>query len=266
MQDLHEITPVILTFNEEENIARTLRSLSWAPRVVIVDSGSSDATKPIAQSFKNVDWHVRAFDRHALQWEFAIKKTGISSRYVLALDADMQTSSEFVREAQETFLPGGADGGVLSFQHWVLGGPMSSTLCPPQLRLFPTNSVCVRQAAHTQDFSLPSTSAPPYRFRSRVIHDDRKPLERFVRNQLAYSQLEFDRISGQAHHSLKDRLRRAALMPLLVPAAAYVLAGGPLAHSRSLCYALERLTYETLLAMRILRARSGVDDLKETSI
>ena len=35
-----EITPLILTYNEAPNIARTLNKLTWASDVIIIDSGS----------------------------------------------------------------------------------------------------------------------------------------------------------------------------------------------------------------------------------
>ena len=44
---LERITPLILTRNEEANLQRQLEALSWARRVVIVDSESTDATRAI---------------------------------------------------------------------------------------------------------------------------------------------------------------------------------------------------------------------------
>ena len=252
-----QVTPVILTFNEEDNIGRTLRSLSWASRVVIVDSGSSDRTEELARSFSNVDWHVRAFDTHASQWEFAIQKTGIVSKYVLALDADMRTSSEFVREMEQRFLPSEVNAGILGFQHWLLGRPMTRTLVPRQLRIFRRAMVSIEQMGHTQAFTAPP---PVYSFASVVVHDDRKPLERWVHSQVGYSRLEFEKLAGLTNYSLKDRLRRMALMPFAAAAVAYILAGGPLRGRSSLCYALERLTYESLLAMRVLRSGGSSHD------
>ena len=41
---LDQITPLILTYNEEANISRTLTGLSWARRIVVIDSFSTDAT------------------------------------------------------------------------------------------------------------------------------------------------------------------------------------------------------------------------------
>ena len=46
---LQEITPVLLTYNEAPNLARTLSMLGWAKDVVVVDSGSDDETLAIAR-------------------------------------------------------------------------------------------------------------------------------------------------------------------------------------------------------------------------
>ena len=48
--DLASITPLILTYNEAANIGRCLTGLSWAQRVVVVDSGSEDSTAAIIAS------------------------------------------------------------------------------------------------------------------------------------------------------------------------------------------------------------------------
>ena len=42
--DLDQVTPLLLTYNEEPNIARTLAPLHWARRIVVIDSGSTDRT------------------------------------------------------------------------------------------------------------------------------------------------------------------------------------------------------------------------------
>src|SRR5262245_41104147 len=99
------VTPVILTFNEECNIGRALDSLTWADRIVVVDSGSSDATEKIATRFKNVRWVPRAFDTHRQQWRFAVETAGTGTPYVLALDADYQVPQAFVTELSNRFAP-----------------------------------------------------------------------------------------------------------------------------------------------------------------
>src|SRR5215204_1989322 len=95
---LEQITPVILTRNEAPNIGRTLEQLCWAGDIVVVDSFSDDGTLEIVSGFPQVRVSQRMFDSHAEQWNFALRETGISSEWVLALDADYMLTPAFVEE------------------------------------------------------------------------------------------------------------------------------------------------------------------------
>src|SRR5690349_7754413 len=135
------VTPVILTYNEEPNLRRTLESLAWAARVVVLDSGSTDATEGIAKSFANVDWHVRPFDTHLAQWRHGIYGTGIMSDFVLALDADMSVPQPFVDEMTLWIREQKYDGAMTPFEYRILGHALTGSLYPAQLRLFKANTV-----------------------------------------------------------------------------------------------------------------------------
>src|SRR5437016_201602 len=173
---LDAVTPLILTFNEEPNIARTLESLRWAARVHVLDSGSTDATEHIARSFPNVHWQQRPFDFHGKQWEYGVRQTGIESRYVLALDADMAVPDGFVEEMTTQFLSGAYAGAITPFEYRYFGRRLWGSLYAPQLRLFETTRVRVTQPGHTQEFHIDGET---YHFSAKVIHDDRKPFERW---------------------------------------------------------------------------------------
>jgi glycosyltransferase involved in cell wall biosynthesis len=247
-----QITPVILTYDEEPNIERTLESLRWARRVVVLDSGSKDRTEEIARGYPFVDWRARVFDNHRAQWEFAICQTGITTEYVLALDADMQAPEALVSEIERDFLKGGFSGGRIPFQYQYHGRSLAGSLCPAQVRLFRVADVRIDQLAHTQSFSV---TGPVYMFRSCLLHDDRKSLERWAAAQLAYQRLNEGELINGGRGRLRDRLRRAGVMPPIVGLLAYLRAGGPLKGAAAARYAYERAISEGLLAVRMMNRR-----------
>src|SRR5262245_24968598 len=95
---LDHITPVLLTFNEAENIGRTLSRLQWARDIVVVDSNSTDETLGIIAKFPQVRIFTRPYDTHANKWRFAVEETGMATNWILRLDADYQVTDDLVAE------------------------------------------------------------------------------------------------------------------------------------------------------------------------
>ena len=89
---LNEITPLILTYNEASNIDRTLQHLTWAEKIVVIDSFSTDETLEILHSYVQVQVFGRKFDTHAKQWNYGLQQ--VKSPWVLSLDADYIITDE----------------------------------------------------------------------------------------------------------------------------------------------------------------------------
>jgi len=85
---LDHITPVLLTYNEAPNIARTLSHLEWAKDIVVVDSGSTDDTVAMLGRASKVRVFGRPLDTLANQWRYAVTDTAIATPWILRLDAD----------------------------------------------------------------------------------------------------------------------------------------------------------------------------------
>jgi hypothetical protein len=154
---------------------------------------------------------------------------------------------------QNTFLSGSFAGGDVPFVYSYYGRKLAGSLYPNQIRVFRPADVVVTQVDHTQHFAVQGTV---YKFRNRIIHDDRKPLERWVAAQLSYQVLNDEAINGNGGQSrLKYSLRRAGIMPPMVGLLAYLRAGGPFGGAASARYAYERMVCESLLAIRLMNRR-----------
>jgi len=85
---MSDIAVVILTYNEEVNIAQALQSVAgWANEVYILDSFSKDNTVKIAKNY-SCSVYQNKFEDYAKQRNYALNCLPITSEWVFFLDAD----------------------------------------------------------------------------------------------------------------------------------------------------------------------------------
>ena len=88
------LTVVILTKNEEKTLARCLNALPTGYDVMVLDSGSTDQTLDIARQYgciiRQHDW-----EGYAQQRNYALEECGITTPWVLFIDADEVFQKEF---------------------------------------------------------------------------------------------------------------------------------------------------------------------------
>jgi len=95
-----QLSVVIITFNEEANIGRTLESVQplvsdGKGEIIVVDSGSTDRTVEIAKSL-GANVFVEEWKGFAAQKNSAIEKA--SGNWILSLDADEEAESTLTDE------------------------------------------------------------------------------------------------------------------------------------------------------------------------
>ncbi|NOY17041.1 MAG: glycosyltransferase family 2 protein [Gammaproteobacteria bacterium] len=249
---LNQITPVILTYNEAPNIGRVLDRLSWAERIVVVDSVSTDETLDILSRYDSVVVHQRKFNSHAEQWNFAIGETGIETDWVLALDADYGLTDEVIKELEGLSLDGAVSGYRAFFLYCVFGKPLRGTLYPPVTVLYRRENAHYIQDGHTQRIVIEGEVEDML---SPILHDDRKPLSSWLQAQDRYMNLEADIISNSAYGELgfNDRVRKFIFIaPALTFFYCLFFKLGVLDGWRGLYYATQRALAELILSLKLI--------------
>ena len=249
-----DVTPVILTRDEEANIGRTLSQLAWAREVIVVDSHSTDGTIAIARAFPNVRLMQRELDDLASQWTYAVAQA--TTRWVLTLDADYYVPEAFTREIAMLEPPPDVAGYQASFVYAIDGRPLRATLYTPRAVLLRRTAVSFYMDGHTQRVRVDGRVLP---LRERIVHDDRKPFRRFVERQRRYMRDEAAKIRRGQHLNLAGRIRRLRVVaPFAVLFQTLVLKRLILDGRAGLRYAWERFVAELILSIELTKpARSS---------
>lgn len=244
---------MILTHNEESNIARTLAPLTFVREILVVDSGSTDETLAIVRRHPRTRIVTRRFDSFADQCNFGL--TEVQTPWILSLDADYELSSPLVQEICTLGPDSDVTGYRASFVYRIFGKPLSGTLYPDRIVLYRRGQASYRNEGHGHRVTVVGSIRP---LAGRIYHDDRKPLGRWFASQMKYARDEADYLLGRPREELgsMDRVRLMAwLAPLLVFVYTLVWKHCILDGSRGWYYVLQRTFAETLIALEILDRR-----------
>jgi len=243
------ITPLVITLDEAPNIARTLDKLTWARRIVVVDSGSVDGTIEILKRYPQVDRFDRPFDSFAEQCNFGLAQ--VQTEWVLSLDADYELSDDLVRELAE-LKPQTAAGFRASSVYRIDGRSLRGTIYPPRIVLYRVRGASYRNEGHGHRITLDGEVRD---LGGVIYHDDRKPLSRWLASQQGYAEMEANHLLAAAPGSLSlsGQLRRMAwpapilVFPYVLIAKRCILDGW-----HGWYYSLQRLVWEILIALNII--------------
>lgn len=116
------LTAIVITLNEEQNIAACLESLAFADEVVVLDSGSTDATVAIAGRYparvcvEPFEGHVELRRNHAASLA--------SNDWVLMVDADERVTPELAGEIEDRLPLADCAAFRCSIREFMYGGPV----------------------------------------------------------------------------------------------------------------------------------------------
>ena len=191
------LSVALVTLNEAANLRRCLGSvLGLADEIVVVDSGSTDGTRAIAEEC-GAKWHEHAWEGFREQKNLALDHC--THDWVLCLDADEALSPELRQEVEQFLAGNGATlyaGAFFARCTWFLGrwirhGDWYPDHC---LRLFRRTSG--RWAGASEHTHVRLTGAP-VKLRGDLLHWSFPTLRRFVEKINVYADTFAERAAAE---------------------------------------------------------------------
>ena len=181
----------------------------------------------------------------------------METEWVLSLDADYILTDELRAEIERLAAEASVAAYFARFRYCIGGRPLRGSLLPPRAVLFRKSKCHYVQDGHTQTLAI---DGPTKLLNGYLLHDDRKPLSRWLDSQRRYVQLEAGKLTRDSRqvHALPDRVR-LQIWPAAPAAFVYSLfvKGCILDGWRGWYYVLQRTYAELLLSLELLDRRLG---------
>ena len=193
------IAAVVITKDEEQNIADCLESVRWADELIVVDAESCDRTVELAKRYTPRIF-IRSWAGYGPQKNFGIDQAGAD--WILVVDADERVTDELRREIQALLAaqPAADIGGYeiprrnFFYGKWIQGGGLFPDY---QLRLFR------REAGRYDDVRLHENlrlTGLRERLSEPFEHYSMPTVNHHIRKMMRYTTLGADEKLKRAHH------------------------------------------------------------------
>jgi len=273
------VAVVILTYNEEVNLAQALDSVvGWADEIFILDSMSTDRTVAIAERY---GCHIvqHPFEDYAKQRNYALDSLPIRSRWVLFLDADEWLPAALKEEISAVLASDPSENGfylkrrLMWMGRWIRRGYYPTWI----LRLFRYGKGRCEDRAVNEHLIVEGAIG---HLQNDFMHEDRKSLTDWIAKHNGYATREaqelFNTRSAPGYQEIDARLfgsqeergrwvryriwnRLPPLMrPFLYGFYRYVLAGGFLDGKEAFIYHfLHAVWYRFLIDTKYLELKQA---------
>lgn len=179
----------ILTLNEERRIAQCIESAHFADQIIVMDSGSRDATCAIASS-------LGAEVHHQPDWQgFAVQRNRmmplVRCEYFFFLDADEVITDGLRQEIQHAVASGENAAWKVYWDQVAFGKPLSrmAKTAGGVKRLFRTDNILEFSGVVHEYARLKNEAVPTHVFRARLLHYSRDTVYDGLLKLAQYSQL-----------------------------------------------------------------------------
>ncbi len=269
------VSTIIPTLNEELHIGRAVQSAVPLGPVFVVDAGSRDHTRAIAESL-GAAVHEHPWSGYADQKNWALEHLPVATPWVLFLDADEYLSPELREEIRRAVRSASCDGFYMPRQNIFLGRVLRHAWWYPdyQLRLFRTGKGRFEERLVHEHVEVNGRVGF---VRNPLMHENLKGIAAFLERHVRYAALEAQEIlkararqtttqrTGRLLGSWPERRRwlklrvwyRLPWRPAIRFAWMYFWKRGFLDGRQGLVYCQLLAAYEAMIDARLLELQTG---------
>ena len=206
-----DATAIIMTKNEEKNIAQCLQSIQgFAKRALVIDCGSTDKTVELAKE-NGADVVFHEFEYYARQFNWGLDNGNIDTEWVIRQDADERFTPELNAELEEIIAKGDENlcGITIEADYFFLGRCIKYGLRKKRkMMLFKAS--CGRLEDKRRDAHSVLSRGESVQAKHRFLHYDFKDLDSHIKRYNWYATREMmdyiDYTHGDAINAHADKL------------------------------------------------------------
>lgn len=206
---MSSVSVVVCTLDEELHIERLIHSVGDLGHVFVVDAGSEDRTRELAEA-AGATVVVNPWAGYSAQKNWALDSLPLESEWLLFLDADEFLTPELRREISAAIRRTDVDGFWLPEMNIFMGRPLKHAWWYPayQLRLFRRGNARYEDRRVHESVLLEGRADF---LRETLYHESLKGLDAYVERHLRYASFEAEEMRRQREGG-GDGQRRGRLL------------------------------------------------------
>lgn len=279
MVNILDLTIAIPVLNEEQNLPGCLNAIGTglARNIVVLDSGSTDNTRLIAEKFGAVIVDFKWDGKFPKKRNWFLKNYNLTTKWILFIDADEYVTENFKNELRENLQKDDKVGYWLSYTIYFLGKQLKGGYPLRKLALFRVGAGDYERIDENQWSQLdmevhehPILNGEIGVIKSKIDHQDFRGVSHYVIKHNEYASWEAGRFIKMADdpfisskwtwkQRLKYRLMKTVLIGPAYFCGSFFLLGGFRDGARGWAFAVLKMAYFTQVYCKI---RESKDFLK----
>lgn len=210
-----KLSAVIITKNEEKNIARALKSVSFADEVIVMDAQSTDRTVDIAASL-GAKVFINPWPGYGPQRNFAAAQA--SGNWLLVVDADEEVTPELAQEIRATLESPEKDFYWVKIITTFLGRPLYH-LSAYNMRLIKKSAgnwsdIKVHEQVQTMTGErLKFGDTVSEKSKNSILHHSHKTVQSYLKRMQHYTTLDAEQMGKEDRHRSGRKVKPTGWLP-----------------------------------------------------